>query len=151
MCWEGQSKFPGPNVTSRWMCVLLGRVWSFSCLWMYVLAHGHVLCLLHHLLPPQPLNSSWTEDTRSSIFSDTALHLGRDGQKPLAAELDMQIEQKFEEFDTLAATGKNILDKEHHLTQMVSRGTHFWPSVIVEYIVGYKLNIFTMFFCVCSR
>ncbi|XP_054874518.1 spectrin beta chain, non-erythrocytic 1 isoform X7 [Amphiprion ocellaris] len=62
---------------------------------------------------------SWTEDTRSCIFSDTALHLGRDGQKPLAAELDMEIEEKFNEFDELAATGKNLLDKEHHLTQMV--------------------------------
>lgn len=71
-----------------------------------------------------PLNSSWTEDTRSCIFSDTALHLGKDGQRPLAAELDMQIEQKFEEFDELVATGRNLLDKDHHLTQMVSRLTH---------------------------
>ncbi|XP_068581389.1 uncharacterized protein [Cebidichthys violaceus] len=62
---------------------------------------------------------SWTEDTRSCIFSDTALHLGREGQRPLAAELDMHIEQKFEEFDELAETGRNLLDKEHHLTQMV--------------------------------
>ncbi|KAF1375940.1 hypothetical protein PFLUV_G00225410 [Perca fluviatilis] len=62
---------------------------------------------------------SWTEDTRSYIFSDTALHLGKDGQRPLAAELDVQIEQKFEEFDELADTGRNLLDKEHHLTQMV--------------------------------
>ncbi|XP_049927094.1 spectrin beta chain, non-erythrocytic 5 isoform X4 [Epinephelus moara] len=62
---------------------------------------------------------SWTEDTRSCIFSDTALHFGKDGQRPLAAELDMQIEQKFEEFDELAETGRNLLDKEHHLTQMV--------------------------------
>ncbi|XP_070697709.1 spectrin beta chain, non-erythrocytic 1 [Pempheris klunzingeri] len=62
---------------------------------------------------------SWTEDTRSCIFSDTALHLGKDGQKPLAAELDTQIEQKFKEFDDLVATGRNLLDKEHHLTQMV--------------------------------
>ncbi|XP_005742477.1 uncharacterized protein mymx isoform X4 [Pundamilia nyererei] len=62
---------------------------------------------------------SWTEDTRSCIFSDTTLHFGKDGQTSLVAELDMQIEQKFEEFDELAATGKNLLDKEHHLTQMV--------------------------------
>ncbi|KAM3606718.1 uncharacterized protein V6R79_021938 [Siganus canaliculatus] len=62
---------------------------------------------------------SWTEDTRSCIFSDTVLHLGKDGQKPLAAELDMQIDQKFEEFDELVATGRNLLDKDHHLTQMV--------------------------------
>nr|XP_020456860.1 uncharacterized protein LOC109960822 [Monopterus albus] len=62
---------------------------------------------------------SWTEDTRSCIFSDAALYLGKDGRKPLAAELDTQIEQKFEEFDELAATGRNLLGKEHHLTQMV--------------------------------
>lgn len=72
---------------------------------------------------PAPLNSSWTEDTRSCIFSDTALHLGKDGQKPLAAELDTRIEQKFEEFDELVATGRDLLDQEHHLTQMVSRVT----------------------------
>lgn len=67
------------------------------------------------------MNSSWTEDTRSCIFSDTALHLGKDGRKPLAAELDMQIEQKFKEFEELVTTGKNLLDKDHHLRQMVSR------------------------------
>lgn len=74
------------------------------------------------VLPPT-LNSSWTEDTRSCIFSDTALHLGKDGRKPLAAELDMQIEQKFKEFEELVTTGKTLLDKDHHLRQMVSRVT----------------------------
>ncbi|XP_016526690.1 uncharacterized protein mymx isoform X5 [Poecilia formosa] len=62
---------------------------------------------------------SWTEDTRSRIFSDTALHLRREGQRPLAAELDIQIELKFNEFDELAAKAKTLLNKEHHLTQMV--------------------------------
>ncbi|XP_019726187.1 uncharacterized protein mymx isoform X3 [Hippocampus comes] len=61
---------------------------------------------------------SWTEDTRSCIFSE-ALHLRADGQSLQSTELDVQIEQKFEEFDELAASGRNILDKEHHLTQMV--------------------------------
>ncbi|XP_037127055.1 uncharacterized protein LOC119134475 isoform X1 [Syngnathus acus] len=61
---------------------------------------------------------SWTEDTRSCIFSDT-LHLREDGQSLQSTELDIQIEQKFKEFDQLAASGRNILDKEHHLTQMV--------------------------------
>uniref|UniRef100_A0A3P9IMB5 PH domain-containing protein n=1 Tax=Oryzias latipes TaxID=8090 RepID=A0A3P9IMB5_ORYLA len=62
---------------------------------------------------------SWTEDTRSCIFSDSALHRGKDGQKLLAADLDSQIQQKFEEFDVLAFTGRTILDTEHHLAQMV--------------------------------
>lgn len=92
---------------------------------MYDFSHSPVPCLPTASYPtPAPLDSSWTEDTRSCIFSDTALRLGKDGQKPLAAELDMQIEQKFEEFDELAATGRNLLDKEHHLTQMVSRITN---------------------------
>lgn len=92
---------------------------------MYGFYHSSVPCLLTASYPtPAPLGSSWTEDTRSCIFSDTALHLGKDGQRPLAAELDMQIELKFEEFDELAATGRNLLAKDHHLTQMVSRVTH---------------------------
>lgn len=106
---------------------------------MHGLTHRPVSCLLHHLLPlpPTPLKSSWTEDTRSYIFSDAALHLGKDGRKPLAAELDMQIEQKFNEFDELVVTGRNLLDEEHHLTQMVSRVTHLPLTAIVEYIVGF--------------
>lgn len=100
------------------MSVLSGRVWSISCfVRTYGFSQSSAPCLLP---PPIPLCSSWTEDTRSCIFSDTALHLGKDGQRPLAAELDLQIEQKFEEFDELADTGRNLLDKGHHLTQMVS-------------------------------
>lgn len=78
------------------------------------------LYLVLFLSHPPTLNSSWTEDTRSCIFSDTTLHLGKDGRKPLAVELDMQIEQKFKEFEELVTTGKNLLVKDHHLTQMVS-------------------------------
>ncbi|XP_077438064.1 uncharacterized protein mymx [Vanacampus margaritifer] len=61
---------------------------------------------------------SWTEDTRSCIFSET-LHLRADEQNLQSTELDIQIEQTFEEFDKLAASGRNILHKEHHLTRMV--------------------------------
>lgn len=78
--------------------------------------------------PSSPLISSWTEDTRSRIFSDAALQLGTDGRRPVAAELDTQIEQKFEEFDELVASGRSILGKEHHLTQMVSEVTDRRPT-----------------------
>ncbi|XP_056148339.1 spectrin beta chain, non-erythrocytic 2 [Lampris incognitus] len=61
----------------------------------------------------------WTEDTRSRIFSDLTLHHGKDGEEPLATELDFQIEQKFEEFDELSTTGSNLLHAEHHLNKMV--------------------------------
>ena len=69
--------------------------------------------------PSSLWDSSWTEDTRACIFSDSALNLGRDGQEPIATELDRQIEQKFQEFDELASTGVNLLRREHHLTEMV--------------------------------
>lgn len=49
----------------------------------------------------------------------------------------MQIEQKFNEFDELVATGRNLLDKDHHLTQMVSRVTHLPLTAILECIVGF--------------
>ena len=69
--------------------------------------------------PSSLWDSSWTEDTRACIFSDSALNLGRDGQEPVATELDRQIEQKFQEFDELASAGVNLLHREHHLTEMV--------------------------------
>lgn len=125
------------------MSVLSGGVWSFSC-FSNAWPHSQTCFLSPPPLPtppPTPLKSSWTEDTRAYIFSDAALHLGKDGRKPLAAELDMQIEQKFNEFDELVATGRNLLDKEHHLTQMVSRVTHLPLTAILEYIVGF------IFFC----
>ncbi|XP_060896633.1 uncharacterized protein LOC132975828 isoform X1 [Labrus mixtus] len=81
---------------------------------------------------------SWTEDTRSYIFSDAALHIGKDGRKPLAAELDLQIEQKFDEFDELVATGRNILDKEHHLRQMVKERMEELRSMLGWILVHWR-------------
>lgn len=105
------------------------HVFFFCCRHSHGFIHRPVSSLLHHLipLPSSPLISSWTEDTRSRIFSDAALQPGTDGRRPVAAELDMQIEQKFDEFDELVATGQSILGKEHHLTQMVSRVTERRP------------------------
>lgn len=81
---------------------------------------------------------SWTEDTRSCIFSDSALHYRKDGETPLAAELDLQIEQRFEEFEELAATGKNILAKDHHLTQMVKERIEELRSMLGWILVHWR-------------
>ncbi|MBN3324318.1 SPTN5 protein, partial [Atractosteus spatula] len=64
---------------------------------------------------------SWTEDTRACIFSDTTVHPGKGNQMPVIAELDKKIEQKFAEFDDLAAAGQKLIDEEHHLTEMAKR------------------------------
>ena len=44
----------------------------------------------------------------------------------LAAKLDLQIEQRFVEFEELAATGRDLLDTEHHLADMVRRFYSLW-------------------------
>ncbi|KAG9338071.1 hypothetical protein JZ751_027147 [Albula glossodonta] len=40
---------------------------------------------------------SWTEDTRACIFSESAMHRGKGNEAPVASELDLRIEKKFEE------------------------------------------------------
>ncbi len=64
-------------------------------------------------------HSSWTEDTRSCIFSESALRQSRENQEPLVEVLDRQIEQRFEEFDRLTVAGKKLFNDEHHLNKMV--------------------------------
>lgn len=49
----------------------------------------------------------------------------------------MQIEQKFKEFEELVTRGKNLLDKDHHLTQMVSIVILY----IYDCIFSYLLNL----------
>lgn len=73
--------------------------------------HPSVLHLLSH--------SSWTEDTRSCIFSESARRQSRENREPLVEVLDQQIEQKFEEFDRLVVDGKKLFDADHHLNKMV--------------------------------
>ncbi|XP_034148182.1 uncharacterized protein LOC106023986 isoform X3 [Esox lucius] len=63
----------------------------------------------------------WTEDTRAFIFSETVLHCGKDGKEPMTEEMEMDIliDKKFEEFEELNATGRTLLDTEHHLANMI--------------------------------
>ncbi|XP_056326646.1 spectrin beta chain, non-erythrocytic 1 isoform X6 [Danio aesculapii] len=62
---------------------------------------------------------SWTEDTRSCIFSESALRQSRQNQEPLVEVLDRQIQHKFEEFDRLALAGQKLFDHQHHLSKMI--------------------------------
>ncbi|XP_016133261.1 uncharacterized protein [Sinocyclocheilus grahami] len=80
-----------------------------------LLQFGH----LRHFFRNYLAMISWTEDTRSCIFSESALRQSRENQEPLVEVLDRQIEQKFEEFDQLAVAGKNLFDDEHHLNTMI--------------------------------
>ncbi|XP_071247342.1 uncharacterized protein [Salvelinus alpinus] len=64
---------------------------------------------------------SWMEDTRECIFSERVLHCGRDDQEPMAVEMEMdvQIDRKLEELEELDAAGRNLLNAEHHLANMI--------------------------------
>lgn len=87
--------------------------------------YHHELCVLACSASLQPSvvhllsHSSWTEDTRSCIFSESARRQSRENREPLVEVLDQQIEQKFEEFDQLVVAGKKLFDEEHHLNKMV--------------------------------
>ncbi|XP_067091847.1 uncharacterized protein [Osmerus mordax] len=81
---------------------------------------------------------SWTEDTRSCIFSDSTLHLGKDGQEPVAAELDLQIQHKFEEFEELAAAGRDLLEAEHHLAETIRERVEELRSMLGWILVHWR-------------
>lgn len=77
------------------------------------------------LLPP-PLSlpySSWTEDTETCIFSEASVQQWRLAESSVPSELDLRIEQKFDEFDKLAAAGQKLIKERHHLADIVSSFT----------------------------
>ncbi|KAJ6664695.1 hypothetical protein lerEdw1_006268 [Lerista edwardsae] len=60
---------------------------------------------------------SWTEDTRAQIFSESPnVHSLSETQWE---ELDSNIETKFKEFEELAAAGRELVAKEHHLSKTI--------------------------------
>ncbi|KAL4641341.1 spectrin beta chain, non-erythrocytic 2-like [Arapaima gigas] len=81
---------------------------------------------------------SWTEDTRAHIFSDSAVHYGIEGQEESTSKLDMKIEQKFQEFDDLAAAGQKLIDEQHHLTEMIKERTEELHSMLGWILVRWR-------------
>ncbi|KAI4889742.1 hypothetical protein NFI96_019653 [Prochilodus magdalenae] len=81
---------------------------------------------------------SWTEDTRSRIFSESALRQGRESQGSMVELLDQQIEQKFQEFDLLAAAGKKLLSEDHHLAKMIKERMEELRSMLGWILVHWR-------------
>lgn len=93
--------------------------------------------LLMTLCPCLP--SSWTEDTRAQIFSESGSAHGL----PQAEweELERKIEGKFKEFEELAAAGQKLVSEEHYLSETVSgrwTGGHFMKSLGDQPLAWYK-------------
>ncbi|XP_059421661.1 spectrin beta chain, non-erythrocytic 5 isoform X4 [Carassius carassius] len=99
-----------------------------------LLQFGH----LRHFFRNYLAMISWTEDTRSCIFSESALRQSRENQEPLVEVLDRQIEQKFEEFDQLAMAGKKLFDDEHHLNKMIRERVEELRSMLGWILVHWR-------------
>ncbi|XP_052363775.1 uncharacterized protein LOC118380944 [Oncorhynchus keta] len=83
---------------------------------------------------------SWMEDTRECIFSERVLHCGRDDQEPMAAEMEMdvQIDRKLEELEELDAAGRNLLNAEHHLVNMIHERLEELRSMLAWMLVHWR-------------
>lgn len=70
-------------------------------------------------LDPFPcLLSSWTEDTRAQIFSES-LSSAHGLSENRWEELESNIETKLKEFEELAAAGWELVTEEHDLSETV--------------------------------
>ncbi|XP_058879838.1 uncharacterized protein LOC117403325 isoform X2 [Acipenser ruthenus] len=81
---------------------------------------------------------SWTEDTRTCIFSESPVNPGKGGRLPETEELDTKIEQKFQEFEELATAGQKLIDEEHHLTEMIKERTEELRSMLGWILVRWR-------------
>ncbi|XP_039594246.1 spectrin beta chain, non-erythrocytic 1 isoform X5 [Polypterus senegalus] len=81
---------------------------------------------------------SWTEETRSCIFSENAAKLAEVGQTAMTKELDIKIEQKFQEFEELAAAGQKLINEDHHLTMVIKERTDELRSMLGWILVRWK-------------
>ncbi|KAK1791378.1 hypothetical protein P4O66_013384 [Electrophorus voltai] len=97
-----------------------------------LLQFGH----LRHFFRKYLAMISWTEDTRSRIFSESALH--HENQGSLVELLDKQIEQKFQEFDILASAGKKLLNEDHHLAKMIKERMEELRSMLGWILVHWR-------------
>ncbi|KAG9344321.1 hypothetical protein JZ751_010990 [Albula glossodonta] len=81
--------------------------------------HLHQFLQLRHFFRNYLAMISWTEDTRDCIFSDSAVHHDTGSEEPELSDLDVKIEQKFKEFEDLAAAGQKLMEEGHHLSDMI--------------------------------
>lgn len=65
-------------------------------------------------------HSSWTEDTRAQIFSESPSGHGLPDTP--CEELERRIEGKLKEFEVLAAVGQQLVSEEHYLSATVRMG-----------------------------
>lgn len=65
-------------------------------------------------------HSSWTEDTRAQIFSESPS--SSSVPETPCEELERRIEEKLKEFEALSAAGQQLVSEEHYLSATVRTG-----------------------------
>ena len=85
-------------------------------------------------------HSSWTEDTRAQIFSESPS--GHGLPETPCEELERRIEGKLKEFEALAALGQQLVSEEHYLSATVRTGEmgSGEPSAPPEILWGQSLE-----------
>ncbi|XP_013986716.1 uncharacterized protein isoform X2 [Salmo salar] len=81
---------------------------------------------------------SWTEDTETCIFSEASVQQWRLAESSVPSELDMTIEQKFDEFDKLAAAGQKLIKERHHLADIIKERTEELQSMLGRILVYWR-------------
>ncbi|XP_029632504.1 uncharacterized protein LOC115208518 [Salmo trutta] len=81
---------------------------------------------------------SWTEDTETCIFSEASVQQWRLAESSVPSELDMTIEQKFDEFDKLAVAGQKLIKERHHLADIIKERTEELQSMLGRILVYWR-------------
>ncbi|XP_021413058.2 uncharacterized protein LOC110486064 isoform X1 [Oncorhynchus mykiss] len=81
---------------------------------------------------------SWTEDTQTCIFSEASAQQWRLAELSVPSELDLRIEQKFDEFDKLAAAGQKLIKERHHLADIIKERTEELQSMLGWILVYWR-------------
>ncbi|XP_029595111.1 uncharacterized protein LOC115178186 isoform X2 [Salmo trutta] len=81
---------------------------------------------------------SWTDDTQTCIFSEASAQQWRLAESSVPSELDLRIEQKFDEFDKLAAAGQKLIKERHHLADIIKERTEELQSMLGWILVYWR-------------
>ncbi|XP_046900109.1 uncharacterized protein si:dkey-238i5.2 isoform X3 [Hypomesus transpacificus] len=83
---------------------------------------------------------SWTDETCTCIFSDALANQDKLHELTKSSELDLKIQQKFEEFDAFAAAGQKLIAEGHHLTNIINERTDELQSMLGWMLAHWKVK-----------
>ncbi|XP_042645744.1 uncharacterized protein LOC116962188 isoform X2 [Tyto alba] len=91
---------------------------------------------LRHFFKDYLAMISWTEDTRAQIFSESPSSHGL--PETPCEELERRIEGKLKEFETLAASGQQLVSEEHYLSATIKERLEELQSMLGWVLVRWR-------------